>query len=72
MDLDALGGIAMFISVSYVLEVTFLFMFSFRFQEDQVKSQKSPQVEEGVRAMVMVQEAKREGNATMLLRSVNQ
>ena len=48
----------------------FNLLFVFRCLEDRVKSQKSPQVEEGAGAMEMDREAKPEGNATMLRRLV--
>lgn len=48
----------------------FLLCCLFRCLEDQVKSQKSPQVEEGGGAMGMGKEAKLEGNAMMLQRLI--
>lgn len=47
-----------------------LVVFAFRCLGDKLKSQKSPQVEEGGRAMEMDREAKLEGNAVMLQRLV--
>lgn len=47
-----------------------LVVFAFRCLGDKLKSQKSRQVEEDGRAMEMDREAKLEGNAVMLQRSV--
>ena len=46
-------------------------LYVLRFLEDRVKSQKSPQVEEGGGAMGTGREAKPEGNVTMLRRLIS-
>lgn len=62
------GGMQMMLSLK---SSVFLFLF-FRFLEDQVKSQKSPQVEEVEGATAMGKEAKHGGNAVILQRLINE